>query len=915
MIERIPQLEGSNWTPTNNKGAWKYVEKSNETYSDTVLWKTDDKTGKKYISWQTFYSLPEDIRKRELNKCQEAGIKAGRQYNHPNKPWRIVIDIDDQQINNGHKKADIDLNAICENIGSTFTRKTKHGGYHVYYDIGNFISDLEYIDFRNYLEHPIYGPLQIEIKNQTFVQEIGPGRENLDNMEILEVVNINEYLNDLINEYLKVGYKQINKVELKFPFCKKGNNHKSNSLKKTTQKQIIHKTTKELKEIFEHILIDSEIGKEYNNSKNNGLRNAKTLSINGTLANIGFTDKQRSIFGDVFYRVIESKNPRGQQQRTCFHEPIPNKHQGITSFIDNFPERGESFMKLMRDNFPHLCQLTEISDYHVYMDTQKGVLGHYKVPQDENKDNIYYPELFAAPLDVTIITDPLENEQMVFYVMRLKDGTIKCYSGTDHENILKNNKLTLLTATNINSVSTTLNKILVYLKAEGHVNEKIKPSKTGIFYFNDSLIFNGIKIPETIDKEKLSKSLEILEMLVDTYGYNMSNELAEYYLFLIAAPFDYLAKQLRKQHNYKFTHSFWLPRPVFDGLGHDGKSYHAMLARKMYEPFVVDKDTYWDVGDGSFDNPARIGETLTHMTFPITVEEVNTLFDPKKSHLQEIFKRSIDSTDTRSWITSGNDKTLRKQVFMHSLSPVIITTNNSNMNLMDALERRTIPLHFDADYNQQVKDNRESFLTNIDPYIEDLSSLGGFILKTVHEKGIDLILKSKHGLDFGYNLLKIAYDYMDYEMPDIWEVQFNDNVNLDKVYGSHSDEIVNILRSKVILPTGINEDLEEKEIVEIAIKKAFKQHRTNRNKVLISRSDLKGLPSTIPTDLNHIKRILEKSGDVSRGKIEIDKIKRGSTDVLSIGVTDLIDILGFSHSILSVSNNKQLNTKIQEGMM
>jgi hypothetical protein len=911
MIDDIPQLKDSNWTPTTKKGAWKYIKKPNETYPETVQWKTDN-NGKKYISWQTFPTLPKEMRAKELKKCSEAGIKAGRQYNHPNKVWRIAIDFDDQQMGETKKKALFDLEQFYNFVGSSFTRKTKNGGYHLYYDIMAFISDLAHIDFRRYLEHPQYGPLQIEIKNKSFIKEIGPGRENLDNVDILEVVNINEYLNDLIDFYIQHGYRQIGHKELKFPFYSKAEPHKSNSVNKTTQKQIIHKSTKDLKLIFENVITESGIGGEYNSYKNNGLRNDKCLSINGTLANIGFTDKQRSIFGDVFHRLVESKNPRGKQKRTCFHEPIPNKHKGIPRFKEEFEQSGDSFIECIKNKFPYLYEMNEL-DYKVYINTQKGELGNYKIPQGENKAHIYNPELFAAPLDITILTDPLENEQMIYYIMRLKDGTIKSFCGVDHENILKNNKLTLLTATNSNTVSNTLNKVLMNLKEKGIVNEEIKPSKTGIFYFNDKLIFNDIKIPETTDKTKLSKTLEILELLVETYGYNMSKELAKYYLFLIAAPFDYLAKQLRKQHNYKFTHSFWLQRPVFDGIGHDGKTYHAMLGKRMYGDFVLDKNGYWDIGDGSFDNPARIGEALSHMTFPIVIEEVNTLFDPKKTHLQEIYKRSIDSTNTRSWISSGNDKMLRKQVFMHSLSPVIITTNNSNMNLKDALKRRINHLHFDTEYNQHVRDNRESFLRNIDPYIECLSELGGFVLRTVHEKGIDLILNSKHGLDFGYMILKMAYDLVGYDMPDIWEVQFEDNVDLDNVYGTHADEVIMILREKIHIPPNLSDDFDQRfETIREIFGDAFRHHRTNTSRVILTEADFKKLPSTVPKNLDHIKRLLERSGDDCRGKIEIKKVKHGRTDGLSVAIVDLMDIMGYSHYLTYCGANKKISTTTKE---
>jgi len=576
--------------------------------------------------------------------------------------------------------------------------------------------------------------------------------------------------------------------------------------------------------------------------------------------------------------------------------------RGFKEFIDRVvppqdPGKKTNTCRVTGENDEKHHELEHL-EYNVYNDPVRGECGTYK--ENKDKDNkiytIYNIQLFAGIKNITIVSDPLTGLDELVLEMVLNTGKTLTVNGPDPEYILRNNKLKLITANTMQAAISVVNNIIAQKwESITHITD---PGKTGIFYFNDRIYFKNINVPDTVDKERLRSAMRTLEKIVFTYGYNKKEELANLYKVIMAAPFEFMAKQLRNQGLMQFREAYWLTMLFMYGIGRDGKSFHANNIIKIWGQHIKGEQPEWNHGDGAFDTAARIGDVLSETTFPKALEEINTIFHGKKNYLLEIVKRGRDAMDLRGIVIQGNDRYSRQMQKFLSLSVPIITTNKDNIDLMKALERRTLKICFDDGYKKQMDKKLNEFQEEVIPDIDKLSEIGAFILKEVSEKGIGLITPHELGFDFADGMIDEIYKLLNENKPEFWNTTIDTTINPDDVYAVHTEHFIKHLRDKIKLKTrdpiysrDYEHENEHQQTIR-AITDTFRNHRSKGTHILLLKTDFKELKD-INHDLDHVRASFLWYMKKQREEISIEPVKHGSGLALSIAVIDLMKLLDY----------------------
>ena len=131
-----------------------------------------------------FYKLPEALQTHFKNlavkKHLDFGIKTGPQKDGS---FLLVFDLD-----NDNGKAIEYKELIFKLYGKTFARNTPSGGFHLYYGslANEIIKNNMHIDLRHYITIDDK-PLDMEVKQGSFIKEIGANRQTVEDLEIREL--------------------------------------------------------------------------------------------------------------------------------------------------------------------------------------------------------------------------------------------------------------------------------------------------------------------------------------------------------------------------------------------------------------------------------------------------------------------------------------------------------------------------------------------------------------------------------------------------------------------------------------------------------------------------------------------------------------------------------------------------------
>ena len=102
---------------------------------------------------------------------------------------------------NDNEKATEYKDFLTKLYGKTFIRKTPSGGYHVYYKSeGPILNNNWHIDLRHYITIDDK-PLDMEVKQGSFIKEIGANRQTVEDLEIRELNKNINFIKAIIKRY------------------------------------------------------------------------------------------------------------------------------------------------------------------------------------------------------------------------------------------------------------------------------------------------------------------------------------------------------------------------------------------------------------------------------------------------------------------------------------------------------------------------------------------------------------------------------------------------------------------------------------------------------------------------------------------------------------------------------------------
>jgi DNA-binding XRE family transcriptional regulator len=193
-MEVPKQIESGNISPINPDGKGKGYITKNRIFGvckhlkldpesiDPESWSKNEKGV--FVSWKGFHLLPElvqsHIKKIDSKRGYDFGIKTGKQ-----KDGRFLIVFD---LDNDNEKAIEYKEFIFKLYGKTFTRNTPSRGFHLYYKspAGWILKNNQHVDLRRYITIDDK-PLDMEIKQGSFIKEIGANRQTVEDLEIKEL--------------------------------------------------------------------------------------------------------------------------------------------------------------------------------------------------------------------------------------------------------------------------------------------------------------------------------------------------------------------------------------------------------------------------------------------------------------------------------------------------------------------------------------------------------------------------------------------------------------------------------------------------------------------------------------------------------------------------------------------------------
>lgn len=394
-----PQLEGCNIVPTAAKGVWfigkkdiiKKCEFLNIPFSEISPDAWSDNGD--YVSWTGFWKLPEKLQENiltiETKKGLDLGFRSGEQ-----KDGRFIIVFDCDGSHSDEYK-----NLLIDVYGETFIRKSESGGYHLYYTTsGPILTGKQHIDLRHYLEID-NTPMELEIKQGSFVKVQGKGRSTYLDMEIQPLDKNIDFCSVIKEHYPNTEMiKSFEETSSSSAFVDK----ESLSLEDNKLRDILESTYRPL----------------YTSSKYNGLRDSGVF-----LATIGFL-RRRGLSRSNIESVINWINSIDHEERHYDWNRTPDKMPGEPTMRRyGFDEFVDAINELFLDE-PSKRQ------------TQK-VLGEYTI----NTVLMDYPTnhlpMFRELQDIVGIISRSHKHvlKMMYYTMvsSVNAGTIAYIHGAKHD--------------------------------------------------------------------------------------------------------------------------------------------------------------------------------------------------------------------------------------------------------------------------------------------------------------------------------------------------------------------------------------------------------------------------------------------------------------------------------------------------
>jgi hypothetical protein len=322
-------------------------------------------------------------------------------------------------------------------------------------------------------------------------------------------------------------------------------------------------------------------------------------------------------------------------------------------------------------------------------------------------ENIRYGDVIinAVPEEIIRYVSPLNNNQIrhkILFTTPVGDS-FTTLPKTTEEIISELNMRGLTYKPRIAEES--LNAVINGAQRAHRITTVREIEKPGFYLINGKIVASGVELskPSTEDIELCVRFLTKLisrskhpEMLVTEIKWG------------ILAPFSFIFKQLGRDEG---TES-WMPWVYVDGYTKTSKTTDGLIALSIY------RKQKNELSLASANNVARLGDALSHDTFPRLINEVK--LDPKiHSDLIEAIKHAVQGQTARTRLTKTSEP-----INIPALSACIFTSNHQ-LPSDPAFRRRFLNFHHPKD-DKPTEDEIRVFQTFWSSGRAALGTLGDF---------------------------------------------------------------------------------------------------------------------------------------------------------------------------------------------
>ena len=733
-----PQLSDCNIVPTAAKGKWNVgkndiIKKSQfldipfSEISPDAWSKNGD-----YVSWTGFWKLPEELQRNildiETKKGLDLGFKSGEQ-----KDGRFIIVFDCDG-----PKADEYKDFLLSVYGKTFIRKSESGGYHLYYTTsGPILTGKQHIDLRHYLNVED-GPMELEIKQGSFVKFQGPGRSTDMDMDI---------------QPLDESIDLCKCIQQHYP-----NTEMIKSFKeKTSSSTFVDKEslTIEDKELLS--ILETTYRPLYTSNELNGLRDSGVF-----LATIGFL-RHRGLSKQNIQSVINWINSIDHEERHYDWNRTPDKmpgeptmrRYGFDEFVDainNLKTLKGFEVELPREPnrntkraavYPSPLDKYPLSPVMEYTQTK------------ENGDISQWYEPIAAGLEIidAYVYLPLYEEiGVTTYDVKLKirdePVTYKKTSAEQLKNKLEKNHALYFNYDRNKSVTTFIE--IIHNIALNRKNVGWTAGGRGIYYDENIHKIVAEDIPRPIIKEVKAALFEV-NKLFDAMYPDTRDEMAGIMLWFLSGAFNLVRKQLGYG---KFER-----QPVLINAGDidRNKSEAGELGSYLWQPYH--NMVLTERNSSSFNTKARRREAVGSSTIPIRVDE----FDAKDTKTIAEFEEDLRDNYNSVYASIQQNNGDTRRTMLRALP--YVTTNDRMQFQKPAFAKRAIIYETTGSIPKEAMEHYSKTKDTID--FTNWPKIGALATSLVIDKEINL---KQPWNEFALELIEKIYKKCGIPLPVTWQI-------------------------------------------------------------------------------------------------------------------------------------------------
>ncbi|MEM2390268.1 MAG: DNA-primase RepB domain-containing protein, partial [Ignisphaera sp.] len=365
--------------------------------------------------------------------------------------------------------------------------------------------------------------------------------------------------------------------------------------------------------------------------------------------------------------------------------------------------------------------------------------------KDSNGRSFIYKKYVAivSPMKVTVYANPLggiTKYEVLFDGPRLTKplsvgpATMEdIVSRVRAEGVVLNSKI----------FEDVLNAVIQAFILKGKAEIKTEIESPGFYWVENRIISVRYDI-ESIDIDRLSQALQLLNELAEIWFKHIQDKFSTIVKWGAIAPFGYILKQRGR----------WIPWLYLYGDSATGKTTLGRIVLKMWG-----LDSKHEKTGASIDTVARLGYVLSMSTFPVLVNEPGNALT--KEEIVEMIKNAVENTIARGKYIRGS------YTEIPALSCLIFTSNKF-LPYDDALLRRFKVITFS--YGEKIAIERQKeFKEKMELRLAILSEVGKCVAKFVIEN-LNILDK----LD-GRILLEKCYKIAGLEKPNWLDLEYTES--------------------------------------------------------------------------------------------------------------------------------------------